>query len=118
MNPLSDSNFVPSTEPSGVGIPVIHFPSPFDPNPQTSDDMPIQRQSIDIGSVLGTSVPQSSGTSLLSPPPGFSEVGDVMRKKRKWGEEDGDEDQEQSKLSPTEPLKAKSPSKKGKSKSS
>ena len=110
MNPLSDSNFVPSTEPSGVGIPVIHFPSPFDPNPQTSDDMPIQRKSIDIGSVLGT--------SLLSPPPGFSEGEDVMRKKRKWGEEDGDEDQEQSKLSPTEPLKAKSPSKKGKSKSS
>jgi hypothetical protein len=71
VNPLPDSNFVPSTKPSGVGIPVIHFPSLFDPNPQTSDNMPIQRRSIDIAYVLGTLVPQSSGTSLLSPPPGF-----------------------------------------------
>jgi hypothetical protein len=117
VNRLSDSNFVPSTEPSGIGIPVIHFPSLFDPNPQSSDDMPIQRRSIDIGFVLGMSVPQSSGTSLLSPPPRFSEGEDVMRKKRKRGEKDGDEDEQQPELSPTEPLKAKSPSKKGKSKS-
>uniref|UniRef100_A0A2N9HHJ6 Uncharacterized protein n=1 Tax=Fagus sylvatica TaxID=28930 RepID=A0A2N9HHJ6_FAGSY len=31
--------------------------------------MPVQRRSIDIGSVLGTSVPQSSETSSLPPPP-------------------------------------------------
>ena len=79
--------------------------------------MPVQRRSIDIGTVLGTSIPQSSRTSSFPPPPGFSEGEDVMRKKRKRGEEDGDKDEEQPKLPSTEPLKAKSPSKKSKSKS-
>ena len=69
---LSDPHFVPSTQPSEVSLPVIRFPSLFDPSPQSEYDMPVQRQSIDIGSVLGTSVPQSSKTSSLPPPPGFS----------------------------------------------
>ena len=115
VNPFSDSNFVPSTQPSGVGLPVIHFPSLFDPNTQISDDMPVQRRSINIGSVLGTSLPQSSDTSSLPPPPRFSQGEEVMRK-RKRGEDD--EDEEEQKLPPTEPPKKKSPSKKGKNKSS
>jgi hypothetical protein len=115
VNPLSNSNFVPSIQPSGVGVPVIHFPSLFDPNIQTSDDMPVQRLSITIGSVLGTSLPQSSDASSLPPPPGFSEGEDVMRKRKRG--EDG-EDEEEQELPPTEPPKKKSPSKNGKSKSS
>ena len=117
MTPLSYSQFVPSTQPTEVGLPIICFPSLFDSTHQLDDDMPVQRQSIDIGTVLGTSVPRSFGTSSFPPPPGFSEREDVMRKKRKWGEEDGDEDEEQPELPPIEPLKAKSPSKKSKSKS-
>ncbi len=72
VTPLSDPHFVPSTQPSEVGLPVIRFPSLFDSSIQSDDDMPVQRRSIDIGSVLGTSVPQSSETSSLPPPPKFS----------------------------------------------
>ncbi len=115
VNPLSDPNFVPSTQPSGVGLPVIHFPSLFDPNPQTSDDMPVQRRSIDIGSILGTLVPQSSETSSFPPPPGFSQ-GEEVRGKRKKGEQQDDEVGEQEVLPLTEPSKTKPSLKKGKGK--
>uniref|UniRef100_A0A2N9GJI7 Transposase (putative) gypsy type domain-containing protein n=1 Tax=Fagus sylvatica TaxID=28930 RepID=A0A2N9GJI7_FAGSY len=86
--PLSDPHFVPSTQPSEVGFPVIRFPSLFDPSPQLDDDMPVQRRSIDIGSVLGTLVPQSSETSSLPPPPRFSQGEDVMRKRKRGREEE------------------------------
>jgi hypothetical protein len=115
VNPLFDSNFVPSTQPSGVGLPVIHFPSLFDPNPQTRDDMPVQRRSIDIGSKLGTSVPQSSETSSFPPPLGFSQ-GEEVRGKRKKGEQQDDEVGEQEVLPLTEPSKTKPSLKKGKGK--
>jgi hypothetical protein len=115
--PLIDPDFVPSLDSSEVGDPVIWFPSLFNPTHQTEEDMPIQRRSIDIGAVLGTSVPQSSETSSLPPPPGFSQMEDVMRRKRKRGEGEGDEDEGGQELPPTEPLKKKPPSKKGKGKS-
>ena len=57
VTPLSYSQFVPSTQPTEVGLPIIRFPSLFDPTHQSDDDMPVQRQSIDIGTILGTSVP-------------------------------------------------------------
>ena len=114
-NPISDPNFVPTTQPLGVGLPVIHFPSLFYPNTQTSDDMLVQRRSIDIGSVLRTSLPQSSDTSSLPSPPGFAQGEDVMRK-RKRAEDDKDEEEQE--RPPTEPPKKKSPSKKGKNKPS
>jgi hypothetical protein len=88
VTPLSDPHFVPSTQPSEVGLPVIRFPSLFDPSPQLDDDMPVQRRSIDIGSVLGTLVPQSSETSSLPPPPRFSQGEDVMRKRKRGREEE------------------------------
>ena len=72
VTPLIDPNFVPSTQPSEVGLPVIWFLSLFDPNPSSSEEMPVQRQSINIGSVLGTLAPQPLETSPLPPPPGFS----------------------------------------------
>uniref|UniRef100_A0A2N9HAA3 Uncharacterized protein n=1 Tax=Fagus sylvatica TaxID=28930 RepID=A0A2N9HAA3_FAGSY len=79
---------VPVTARKGVqvGDPVIRFPSLFDPTHQPDEDMPVQRRSIDIGTVLGTS-------------------------------EEDDEDEGGQELPLTEPLKKKSPSKKGKSKS-
>jgi hypothetical protein len=116
VTPLSDPHFVPSTQPSEVGIPIIHFPSLFDPTTQSDDVMPVQRRTINIGTVLGTSVPQSSEISSLPAPPGFSQGEDVMRK-RKRGGEDEDEDEDQRELPLTEPLKTKSLSKQGKSKS-
>ena len=46
VTPLSDPHFVPSTQPSEVGLPVICFPSLFDLSLQSDDDMPVQRWSI------------------------------------------------------------------------
>ena len=87
---LADPNFVPSTQPSEVGLPVIRFPSLFDPNSSLTEETPVQRQSINIGSVLGTLAPEPSETSHLPPPPGFSQGEDVMRK-RKRGEKQAGE---------------------------
>jgi hypothetical protein len=116
VTPLSDPHFVPSTQPSEVGIPIIHFPSLFDPTTQSDDVMPVQKQTVDIGTVLGTSVPQSSEISSLPTPSGFSQGEDVGKKRKKGEEEDG-EDENQQELPLIEPLKAKSPSKRSKSKS-
>jgi hypothetical protein len=114
VTPLSNPEFVPSLESSKVGYPVIRFPSLFYPNPNPTEEMPIQKRSIDIASVLGTSAPEPSGTS---PPAslGFSQGEDVMRKKRKKGEEQNDDANGQEGSSPPQPPKAKAP-KKGKSK--
>jgi hypothetical protein len=117
VTPLIEPDFVPSLEPSEVGDPVIRFPSLFDPTHQLDENMPVQRRSIDIGTVLGTSVPTSSGTFSVPPPPGFSQGEDVMRRKRKRGKGEDDEYEGGQELPLTEPLKKKSPSKKGKGKS-
>uniref|UniRef100_A0A2N9ETK1 Uncharacterized protein n=1 Tax=Fagus sylvatica TaxID=28930 RepID=A0A2N9ETK1_FAGSY len=74
--------------------------------------MPIQRRSINIGSVLGTLAPKPSETSPLPPPPRFSQGEDVM-KKRKRGEKQAGEAENQQALSPFETPKSKAP-KKGK----
>ena len=117
--PLNDPEFVPSLESSEVGHPVIRFPSIFDPDPNPTEEMPIQKRSIDISSVLGTSALEPSGTSPLAspfaPPPGFSQGEDVMKKKRKRGEEQSDDVGGQKGSSPPRLPKAKAP-KKGKSK--
>ena len=84
MTPLTNPNFVPSVQTSEVGLPVIQFPSVFDPTPNTSEDMPIQRRSINLGSVLGSLAPQTSETSTLPLAPGFSE-GESIMKRRKRG---------------------------------
>uniref|UniRef100_A0A2N9G7V4 Uncharacterized protein n=1 Tax=Fagus sylvatica TaxID=28930 RepID=A0A2N9G7V4_FAGSY len=104
VTPLSDPHFVPSTQPTEIGLPIIRFPSLFDSTHQSGDDMPVQSRSIDIRTVLGTSVPQSSGTSSFPPPPGFSQGEDVMRK-RKRGVEENDEDEGEQELPPTKPFK-------------
>uniref|UniRef100_A0A2N9HWW7 Uncharacterized protein n=1 Tax=Fagus sylvatica TaxID=28930 RepID=A0A2N9HWW7_FAGSY len=52
--PLSDPGFVPSLESSEVGLPIIRFPSFFDPDPKPTEEMPIQKRSVNITSVLGT----------------------------------------------------------------
>uniref|UniRef100_A0A2N9HMA6 Uncharacterized protein n=1 Tax=Fagus sylvatica TaxID=28930 RepID=A0A2N9HMA6_FAGSY len=78
--------------------------------------MPVQKRSIDIGTVLGTSVPQSSETSSLPPPPGFSQGEGVMRRKRNRKEGEDEEDEGGRESSPAEPLKKKPSSKKGKGK--
>jgi hypothetical protein len=77
--------------------------------------MPVQRRSIDIGSVLGTSLPQSSETSSFPPPPGFSQGEEVLGKRKK-GEQQDDEVGEQEVLPLTEPSKNKPSPKKGKGK--
>ncbi len=73
VTPLINPEFVPSLESSEVGYPVIQFPSFFDPDPNPTEEMPIQKRSIDIASVLGTSAPEPSGTSPFAPLPGFSQ---------------------------------------------
>uniref|UniRef100_A0A2N9I4R5 Transposase (putative) gypsy type domain-containing protein n=1 Tax=Fagus sylvatica TaxID=28930 RepID=A0A2N9I4R5_FAGSY len=87
--PLSDPNFTPSIESSEAGLPIIRFPSIFDPDPKPTEEMPVQPRTVSIADVLGTS---ASGTSRTSPtasplplPPGFSQGEGVMRKKRKRG---------------------------------
>ncbi len=57
VTPLTDPNFVPSVQSSEVRLPVIQFPSLFDPIPNPSEDMPVQKRSINLGSVLGMLVP-------------------------------------------------------------
>ena len=114
VTPLADPNFVPSTQPLGVRLSVIRFPSLFYPNSSSSEEMPVQRRSINIGSVLGTLAQEPSETSPLPPPPGFSQGEDVM-KKRKRGEKQAGEAEDQQALSPFETPKSKA-SKKGKSK--
>uniref|UniRef100_A0A2N9GLC1 Uncharacterized protein n=1 Tax=Fagus sylvatica TaxID=28930 RepID=A0A2N9GLC1_FAGSY len=54
VTPLSNPEFVPSLGSSEVGHPIIRFPSIFDPDPNPTEEMPIQKRSIDIVSVLGT----------------------------------------------------------------
>ena len=119
MPPLTDPDFVLSLESSKVGDPVIWFPSIFDPNPNPTEELPIQKRSINISSVLGTSAPETFGetsrTSLPTPPPRFSQGEDVMRRKRKRGEGQSDDANGQEGLSPPQPPKAKA-SKKEKSK--
>ena len=117
VTPLTDPNFIPSIQSSEVGLPVIQFPSLFDPSPKTSEDMLVQKRTINLGSVLKAFAPQLSEASPPppAPPPGFSKEESVM-KKRKRGEDGDDEVGEQQVLPPIESSKAKSPSKKGKSK--
>ena len=72
VTPLTDPNFFPSIQTSEAGLPIIQFPSLFDPTQKTSKDMPVQKQSINLGSVLRSLLPQPSETSPLPPPRGFS----------------------------------------------
>ena len=72
VTPLTDPNFIPSIQPSEVGLPVIRFPSLFDPTPQSNEDMPVQKRSINLGSMLEALVPLPSETSPPPPPLGFS----------------------------------------------
>uniref|UniRef100_A0A2N9HTF8 Transposase (putative) gypsy type domain-containing protein n=1 Tax=Fagus sylvatica TaxID=28930 RepID=A0A2N9HTF8_FAGSY len=62
--PLSDPNFTPSIESSEAGLPIIRFPSIFDPDPKPTEEMPVQPRTVSIADVLGTS---ASGTSRTSP---------------------------------------------------
>uniref|UniRef100_A0A2N9F7W3 Transposase (putative) gypsy type domain-containing protein n=1 Tax=Fagus sylvatica TaxID=28930 RepID=A0A2N9F7W3_FAGSY len=73
--PLSDPNFTPSIESSEAGLPIIRFPSIFDPDPKPTEEMPVQPRTVSIADVLGTSASGTSRTSPtaspLPPPPGF-----------------------------------------------
>uniref|UniRef100_A0A2N9F173 Transposase (putative) gypsy type domain-containing protein n=1 Tax=Fagus sylvatica TaxID=28930 RepID=A0A2N9F173_FAGSY len=75
--PLSDPNFTPSIESSEAGLPIIRFPSIFDPDPKPTEEMPVQPRTVSIADVLGTSASGTSRTSPtaspLPPPPGFSQ---------------------------------------------
>ena len=119
VTPLSNPEFIPSLGSSEVDHPIIRFSSIFNPDPNPTEEMPIQKWSIDIVSVLGTFAPEPFGTSPLAsplaPPPGFSQGEDVMRKKRKRGEEQSDDVSGQEGSSPPRLPMAKAP-KKGKSK--
>ena len=115
VTPLTDPNFVPSAQSSEAGLPVIRFPSLFDPTPNPNETMPIQKLSINIGSVLGTLVPEPSETFPLPPLPRFSQ-GEFVMRKGKRGEEEVAEAKGQQALPLSEPSKAKTPSKKGKNK--
>jgi hypothetical protein len=85
----------PSIESSEAGLPIIRFPSIFDPDPKPTEEMPVQPRTVSIADVLGTSAPETSRTSPsaspLPPPPGFSQGEGVMRKKRKRGTAQDDE---------------------------
>uniref|UniRef100_A0A2N9IA83 Uncharacterized protein n=1 Tax=Fagus sylvatica TaxID=28930 RepID=A0A2N9IA83_FAGSY len=117
--PLSNPEFVPSLESSKVGLPIIRFPSFFDPDPKPTEEMLVQKRSVNIASVLGTSAPETSETSPRAsspvPPAGFSQGEDVMRKKRKRGKEQNDDASGQEGSSSSRLPKAKAP-KRGKSK--
>uniref|UniRef100_A0A2N9HC73 Uncharacterized protein n=2 Tax=Fagus sylvatica TaxID=28930 RepID=A0A2N9HC73_FAGSY len=82
-----------------------------------SENMPIQRRTINIGSVLRTLAPEPSETSNVPLASGFSE-GESVMKKRKKGEEEAEVIKEQQALIQTEPFVTKSSSKKGKGKDS
>jgi hypothetical protein len=86
-------------------------------SPLLSKNMPIQRRTINIGSVLGTLAPEPSETSNVPLAPGFSE-GESVMKKRKKGEEEAEAVKEQQGLIQAEPSVTKSSSKKGKGKDS
>ncbi len=75
--------------------------------------MPIQRRTINIGSVLGTLAQESSETFDVPLASGFSE-GESVMKKRKMGEEEAEVTREQQAPIQTEPSVTKSPPKKGK----
>jgi hypothetical protein len=79
--------------------------------------MPIQRRTVDIGSVLGTRAPEPSETSNVPLAPGFSE-GESVMKKRKKGEGEVEAAKEQKDLIQAEPSATKSLSKKEKGKDS
>ena len=115
MPPLSNPDFVPSLESSEIGLPIIRFPSVFDPDPKPTEEMPIQKRTVNISTVLGTSVPETSRTSPptspLPPPLGFSQGEDIMRKKRKRGKEQDDDVYGQEGSSPPQLPKAKAPKK-------
>jgi hypothetical protein len=116
--PLSDPNFIPSIESSEIGLPIIRFPSIFYPDPKSTEEMPIQKRTVNIADVLKTSALETSRTSPSAsplPPPGFSQGEGVMRKKRKRGTAQDDDGCGQEGSSPPQLLKAKSP-KKAKSK--
>ena len=82
VTPLADPNFVPSIQPTEVGLPVICFPSLFDPNSSSTEEMPVQRRSINIGSMLRTLAPEPSETSHL-PPSGVLSGGGCYEEKEK-----------------------------------
>ena len=103
MNPLIDQNLVSSVY--------------FNPTLSTSENMPIQRLTINVGSMLGTLAPEPYETSDLRLAPRFSEGESVMIKRKK-GEEGVEEAREKQVLVQTEPSVTKSPSKKGKGKNS
>ena len=63
---LTNPNFVPAIQSSEVGLPIIRFPSLFDPTPKMTEEMPIQKRSINLGSVLEAFNPQQFD---VSPPP-------------------------------------------------
>ena len=67
--------------------------------------MPIQRRTINIGSVLGTLAPEPSETFDVPLAPGSFE-GEFVMKKRKKGEEGVDEAREQQALVQTEDRKS------------
>uniref|UniRef100_A0A2N9IA75 Uncharacterized protein n=1 Tax=Fagus sylvatica TaxID=28930 RepID=A0A2N9IA75_FAGSY len=79
--------------------------------------MPIQRRTINIGSVLGTLAPEQLKTSNVPLAPRFSE-GESIMKKRKKGEEEAEAVKDQQDLIQAEPSATKSSSKKGKGKDS
>ena len=110
VTPLTDPNFVPSAQSSEAGLPIIRFPSLFDPTPNPNETMLVQKLSINIGSVLGTLVPEPSETFPLPP------QGEFVMRKGKRGEEEVAEARGQQALPLSEPSKAKTPSKKGKNK--
>uniref|UniRef100_A0A2N9I376 Uncharacterized protein n=1 Tax=Fagus sylvatica TaxID=28930 RepID=A0A2N9I376_FAGSY len=79
--PLSDPNFTPSIESSEAGLPIIRFPSIFDPDPKPTEEMPVQPRTVSIAD------------------------------KRKRGAAQDDEGCVQEGSSPAQPSKAKSPKK-------
>uniref|UniRef100_A0A2N9GNC3 Transposase (putative) gypsy type domain-containing protein n=1 Tax=Fagus sylvatica TaxID=28930 RepID=A0A2N9GNC3_FAGSY len=119
--PLSDPNFTPSIESSEAGLPIIRFPSIFDPDPKPTEEMPVQPRTVSIAErmCLGRRLQGRRGLLQLPLPyllpPGFSQGEGVMRKKRKRGAAQDDEGCVQEGSSPAQPSKAKSP-KKAKSK--
>jgi hypothetical protein len=104
--PLSNPHFIPTIPFSEVSLPEIKFPSLFDPTPKTIEEMPIQKKSINLGSVLERSnlPPTNDAHPTLTPPPCFSQGEMVMKKvgKRKKGEEnDTNEAGEKQLVAPT-----------------
>ena len=79
--------------------------------------MPIQKRTVDIRSVLGTSAPESARVPSAPRASGFSE-GDSVVKRRKKGEEEVKVAEKQQAPISTEPPAAKPSSKKGRSKDS